>query len=320
MISYSMCMAAPKPSCTPRCKLERLHTRAALLARVRAFFAAREVLEVETSMLSPYPASDPHIKAPHTLLRAPGAARRRRYYLHSSPEHAMKRLLAAGAGPIYQVCKVFREEESGPLHSPEFTILEWYRPGYNQHHLMQEVSALLVELGCAEATRTSYREAFQKLAGVDPLLEPPARLRAAAARYGWRGGGDRDLWLDYLLAFRVGPRLGRERPLFLHHYPADQALQARVCPADPRLVERFELFINGMEIGSGAEELTEAAELRRRLQARTRAWDRELVAALEAGLPECAGVAVGLDRLLMVLNGDQHIRQTLSLPHPAAPT
>ena len=310
--------SAPGSAPTTRHVLGSLRARADLLARIRSFFAARAVLEVETPVLGRYPAPDPHITAPSTLLRIRGH-RRRRYYLHSSPEPSMKRLLAAGAGPIYQVCKVFRDDESGALHRPEFTLLEWYQPGYDQHRLMSEVAALLKELGLAQATRLSYRAAFQKTLSVDPLLASTARLRSAARRCGWRGAGDEDraLLLDYLLAFQVGPRLGWEQPLFLHHYPADQAMQARLCPADPRLAERFELFIQGVEIANGAGELTDAAELRRRLRGQGQHWDREWVAALESGLPECAGVAVGLDRLLMVLSDARHLREVLALEHPA---
>jgi lysyl-tRNA synthetase class 2 len=308
-----------RPSASP----EALRLRARVLAEIRAFFAERAVLEVETPAMSRAATTDPHIESRAVHGRLPGLES---LYLNSSPEFAMKRLLAAGHGPIYQIARVFRDGERGRLHNPEFTLLEWYRPGFDHHRLMEELEALIGRLGpWPRCERVSYREAFSNALAIDPLEAGERALAdaVAAAVPGFAGGGlGRDDLLDLLLGHVVAPQLGEGAPVFVYDYPASQAALARLRDGEPPVAERFELFIRGIEIANGFHELGDAREQRRRferdLAARAAAGapavpiDESLLAALEAGLPDCAGVAVGLDRLLMVLGGYDHIADVLA--------
>lgn len=298
----------------PRASTVVLRARAQLYGAIRHYFGTRGVLEVETPVLSAAATVDPNIDS--FCAREPGG---REWWLQTSPEFAMKRLLAAGSGPIWQIARVFRREEAGRHHNPEFSMLEWYRPGWDHRALMNEVEALLRSAGLPGGPaweRLSYREAFLRHAGLDPFEAGPEALRqACAARMTLAGGllqaADRDTWLDLLMSGLVGPRLGLESPVFLHDFPASQAALARVRPGSPPLAERFELFWKGIELANGFHELTDAAEQRRRFEqdrARRAAagreappYDAHLVEALAAGMPDCAGVALGLDRLLLLL-------------------
>ncbi|MEW6353157.1 MAG: EF-P lysine aminoacylase EpmA [Pseudomonadota bacterium] len=311
-----------------------LEARAQLLAAVRQFFAVRGVLEVETPVLSTAAATAPHLESFVTRYSGPHAAHGVPLYLQTSPEFAMKRLLAAGSGPIYQICKAFRNGEAGRRHNPEFTMLEWYRPGFDHHTLMDEVeelvTSLLAERITQPAERLSYAAAFQRYAELDPHQATSESLRACAAAHGVAdtpdlAALDRDAWLDLLLTHVVGPRLGRERLCFIHDYPATQAALARVRrdTADHAVAERFELYAQGMELASGYHELSDGAEQRarfaednakRRAQGRDVPLDERLLAALSAGLPPCAGVALGVDRLLMLKVGARDINEVLSFP------
>ncbi|HFC53085.1 MAG TPA: EF-P lysine aminoacylase GenX [Gammaproteobacteria bacterium] len=315
----------------PAASLRVLRRRAAMLAEVRAFFAARRVLEVETPLLSAAAASDPAVESFVTCYAGPGVASGCSMYLNGSPEFAMKRLLAAGSGPIYQICKAFRQGEAGRHHNPEFTLLEWYRPGFDHRLLMDEVEellrVLLPDLGGGE--RLSYREAFRRHAGIDPLTAEEQELAKCAASHGLGGvagpdGMGVDGWLDLLMSHLVQPRLGREGPCFLFDYPASQAALARIRPGTPPVAERFELFLRGVELANGFHELLDHEEQRRRfdadLQRRARAGqplpplDRNLLAALSHGLPSCSGVALGLDRVLMLMCGAEEIGEVLAFP------
>lgn len=247
----------------------------------------------------------------------------------------MKRLLAAGSGPIYQICKVFRNGEAGRLHNPEFTMLEWYRPGFDQHALMDEVEALaaglLADIITAPAERVTYADAFRRYAGVDVHKASLAALQDCVRESGIAAvpgldDHDRDAWLDLLLTHVVEPQLGRGRLCFIHDYPAAQAALARIRhhPPAPAVAERFELYVNGVELASGYHELRDGQEQRRRFErdkALRRAariadipLDENLLAALEQGLPACAGVAVGVDRLVMLALGAVDIREVLAFP------
>jgi len=298
-----------------------IKARADLYRSVRAFFDARGVLEVETPALSRHATVDRHIES--FAVAAPAAPRATSGYLHTSPEFAMKRLLAAGSGPIYQIARVFRAEEQGRHHNPEFSLLEWYRPGLNHHQLMDEVAALLTALGVAGAPfpRVGYHEAFRRFADLDPDAAPLARLRDLPQAAAFGDTDDRDLLLDLWMSHIVGPQLGRSTPCFLLDFPASQAALARV---ENDRAQRFELFWNGLELANGFHELTDAAEQQRRFAA-DQAWraqqgravppyDPHLIAALAHGLPDCAGVAIGLDRLLMCLNGCSSLAETLTFP------
>ena len=297
----------------PSATLETLKARAELLGSIRAFFRERKVLEVETPLLSAHATVDRHIESFST-----GAG-----WLQTSPEFAMKRLLCAGSGPIYQICPVFRREESGRHHNPQFTMLEWYRPGFDHHRLMDEVEALLRVAGVAGAgfERIRYRDAFIRHAGLDPFSASLETLRNAARFDGDAGAqaDERDFWLDLIMSDRVGPRLGREAPAFLHDFPASQAALSRI---DGEVAQRFELFWQGLELANGFHELADADEQRRRFEA-DQAWrkaqgrvvppfDQHLIAALQAGLPDCAGVALGLDRLLMLMLGLPDVASAMS--------
>ncbi|AXQ29086.1 EF-P lysine aminoacylase GenX [Solimonas sp. K1W22B-7] len=308
----------------PSADLPTVRARAALLAALRAFFAARGVLEVETPLLSAHATVDRHIDSFRT---ADGR------WLHTSPEFAMKRLLCAGSGPIWQVCRVFRREESGRHHNPEFTMLEWYRPGHDHHALMGEVEALVAELAAALGRplaggmeRLSYRQAFGRHLGLDPFVagvrEVREALQGAGHDAGDIGGDDRDVWLDVAMSLAVGPRLGLETPCFLYDFPASQAALSRIRRDDPPVAERFELFWRGVELANGFHELGDAAEQRQRFEAEQQwrlgqgrevpPYDRHLIEALAQGLPECAGVALGLDRLLMLLLGKATLADVLA--------
>lgn len=308
----------------PTASLENLRQRAALLARLRHFFAERGVLEVDTQLLSHAAVSDPFIDSIEALYRpAPGAAEQR-LYLQTSPEYAMKRLLAAGSGAIYQLGKVFRNGERGSRHNPEFTMLEWYRPGFTAEQLMDEVEALVaLALPGFEAQRLSYRTLFQRELGIDPHGATTAELQQLTRAHLDAPFEDenRDTWLDLLMSHVIEPRL--QAPVFVHGFPASQAALAQVV-ADEQgtpVATRFELYVDGVELANGYQELTDAGEQRRRLeqdQARRgelglpqRPLETRLVAALEAGMPDCAGVALGFDRLLMLALGVERIEQVI---------
>jgi elongation factor P--(R)-beta-lysine ligase len=297
----------------PTASLGALKCRAALLAAAREFFAERGVLEVETPIMSAAAVSDPQIESLRTAVAGLAAP----FYLCTSPEYAMKRLLAAGSGDIYQICKVFRDAERGRWHNPEFTLIEWYRLGFDDAALMTEVEALLTRLLAPHrrlepAERLSYAAAMQRHAGVDAHGASDAELGEAARHHGidCRAGLDRDAKLDLLMGLVVGPKLGVERPCFICDYPATQAALARLKPGLPRVAARFELYMDGIELANGFHELANDAEQRERFtqdlrlrRARGQALppvDERLLAALAAGMPDCAGVALGFDRLTAV--------------------
>jgi len=317
----------------PTASREMLELRAALLARARGFFAARGVLEVDTPIVVNAPVTDVHIHSARVTLEAHGPAGTARApcFLHTSPEYAMKRLLAAGIGDIYQICHVVRALERGRLHNAEFTIVEWYRAGYSLEALMSEVEALVRELlGAAAASRSgarvTYREAFLQTLALDPFTAPLAKLTDRARQAGFDGAAEpqRDELLELLMGTLVGPRLGQGGLTFVHGYPASQAALARLDPDDPRAAQRFELYCDGVELANGFHELTSAREQRsrfeqdiderRRIGLPEAVLDERLLAALEAGLPDCCGVALGFDRTLMLAAGAERIDAVLPFP------
>jgi elongation factor P--(R)-beta-lysine ligase len=317
----------------PTASIATLRRRAALVAAVRGFFDARSLLEVDTPLLVRHGVTDVHLAS--LPLAAPAQG-----FLHTSPEYAMKRLLAAGSGDIWQLCHVMRGDERSRLHNAEFTLLEWYRTGFDMSRLIDEVAALAEHVvataaavtGAPPPSRTietlSYQEAFQRALGLDPLAAPPAALREAAAPFdvapATLAALTRDELLDLLLAVAVGPTLGRGRWTFLTHWPASQAALARLDPIDPRVAHRFELYADGVELANGFHELLDATEQRARFEQdraerRRRglpdiAIDESLLAALAAGLPDCAGVALGFDRLVMLALGAPQIDAVIAFP------
>jgi lysyl-tRNA synthetase class 2 len=317
----------------PSATLAVLKQRAEMLARARDFFARRGVMEVETPVLSAAAVSDPQLHSLRTQVAGLSGAR----YLHTSPEYAMKRLLAAGSGDIFQVCKVFRDEESGRWHNPEFTMIEWYRLALDDAALMDEVEALLARMldglrELAPAERLGYAAALQRHAGIDAFTCSDRDLTEAALRHGIHCDSDldRDAKLDLLMGLLVGPRLGFDRPCFICDYPVSQAALARLKQAPRRAGEaaahavaaRFELYLDGVELANGFHELTDAVQQRarfmadlgsRRMRGQAQApLDERLLAALEQGLPDCAGVALGFDRLVAVALGMVRLADAMS--------
>ena len=295
--------------------------RADLLERARAYFKAQDVLSVDTPALSRYAGSDPNIDslAARSLLS-------NNYFLHTSPEFCMKRLLAAGYPDIYSICRVYRDGESGKQHVPEFTMVEWYRLGFDLGSIIDDttrfIATCLDDVALVDSIEVlDYGEAFRVYAGVDAFaagIDDLAACARADERLRRELADDRDTWLDLILSTVVAPQFPDERLTVVKHYPASQAALARLCPDDDRVADRFEVFHGAMELANGYVELTDAREQRQRidrdLEKRQQLgrdvypWDRTLIAALEYGLPECAGVALGLERLQMVMDRTDDIR------------
>lgn len=310
----------------PTASLASLKLRAELLKKLRAFFESRGVLEVETPALSHAGATDRHLASFRVENPRGGSL-----YLHTSPEFAMKRMLAAGVGDIFQLCKVFRSGESGRLHNPEFTLVEWYRCGFDVRQLMKEVAELVTLLVPAMVARPgyfTYRHAFQRFAGFDPFTADKntcmRALQTAGRTLPMESALDLDGWLDLAAGELVYPQLGWGRLGFVYDYPANQAALARIRPGNPPLAERFEAFVNGVELANGFYELADAKEQRSRFEAdgayrREHAlpempMDENLLAALTHGLPDCAGVALGFDRLVMLAASANSINEVIAFP------
>ena len=298
----------------PSASIPNLLKRAAIMAEIRRFFADRGVLEVETPCMSQATVTDIHLVPFETRFVGPGHSQGMNLYLMTSPEYHMKRLLAAGCGPVYQLCRSFRNEEMGRHHNPEFTMLEWYRPHYDMYRLMNEVDDLLQQvLDCAEAETLSYQQAFQRHLEIDPLSADKTQLREVA---------DRDTLLQLLFTFGVEPQIGKDRPTFVYHFPASQASLAQISTEDHRVAERFEVYFKGIELANGFHELTDAREQQQRFEQDNRKRnarglpqqpiDTHLLEALKAGLPDCSGVALGVDRLVMLALGAEHLGDVIA--------
>lgn len=313
----------------PTCAIELLHLRAQVLAKIRRFFAERSVLEVETPLLSHSIGTDPQLEFFTTEYSLSPA--RQTLFLQTSPEFAMKRLLAAGSGSIYQIGKAFRNGESGRYHNPEFTMLEWYRVGFTLAQLMDEIAELVGGLfsgrSLQETQRISYQNAFVSFTGLDPLVFSYRDYCAYAGASGLSEavaicGHDHALWLDFLFSHKVQPQLGENALCLVYGYPACQSSLARINEDNALTTDRVELFINGIELGNGYFELIDATEqdarfdkesaVRQQQNLPAAVKDHRLIAALQSGLPECSGMAIGLDRLLMLLSGSATIDDVLS--------
>jgi len=300
-----------------------LRLRANLLATTRQFFTDRGVLEVETPLLAPGGITDPSIEP---LVVLEGVSLEGPRYLQTSPEYAMKRLLAANPEPIYQIAKAFRDGEAGARHNPEFTLLEWYRPGFDHHRLMDEVAELVTALlPGRDVCKTGYRQLFIEELGIDPCIAKPSELQNLARDYIDPGDleGDCDMWLDLLMSHVIEPRLADRGLCFIFDYPASQAALSNIVEVDDAQVgQRFELYVDGVELANGYCELLDATEQRRRFVSDNlrrkerglpaRPLDERLLSALEHGLPFCSGVALGMDRLLMLQAGVADIREVLA--------
>ena len=309
----------------PTASVKNLLTRAKLLAEIRRFFTDRGLLEVETPVLSEFGVTDVHLATFSTEFISPFGEQSKTLWLSTSPEYHMKRLLAAGSGPIFQIGKVFRNEEAGNRHNPEFTMLEWYRPHFDMYRLINEVDDLLQQiLECPPAESMSYQFAFQQYVGLDPLSADLSELVEKAEKHQLIGAENesRDTLLQFLFSTVVEPQIGQEAPVVVYHFPASQAALAQISSEDLRVAERFEFYYKGLELANGFHELSDAREQLRRFQQDNlqrekmglpvRAIDTRLLAALQAGIPNCSGVALGVDRLLMIAMGTESIKEVIS--------
>ncbi|UCB54967.1 MAG: EF-P lysine aminoacylase GenX [Thiotrichales bacterium] len=314
----------------PAASREIIHLRARMLKDIRAFFDQRGVLEVETPLLSSAATTDPNLNSFSTRYL------QQELYLNTSPEYCMKRMLAVNGDAIYQICKSFRDDELGPLHNPEFTMLEWYRPGYDMFELMDELGELIrllaVAYGLVVASieKVSYAEAFMRSAGIDPHKTSAAECRDCALEHGIEQPvgltDDVDGWLDWLLTQLLMPSFPSSGLTYLYDYPSSQAALAKLRRDrnGNAVAARFELFYGATELANGFDELLDAAEQRQRFEQenshrrssglQSSVIDEQLLAALEQGLPACSGVALGLDRLLMLLAGADTLDQVLTFP------
>jgi lysyl-tRNA synthetase class 2 len=315
----------PPEDWRPTTTAARLKARARLLRDIRDYFSGRNVLEVETPLISRAGNTDPQINS----IRTDDGC-----YLRTSPEFALKRLLAAGSGDIFELGRVFRAGESGRFHNPEFTLLEWYRTDFSYHLLMDEVADLVRQCGGGKfdfwpEERLSYRQLFQRHLDLDPFTAEKQELSGVAKSHGIGGIElDRNQWLDLLISHVIQPALPGEGLTFVYDYPADQAALARIREDTPPVAERFELYLGRTELANGYQELTDATEQKRRFKTENEQRvkcgevlcdiDHHLVKALEHGLPECAGVALGVDRLLMTICAVNTISDVTAFPFSRA--
>lgn len=308
--------------------IEALRQRARLNALIRDFFAARDVLEVETPIMSAAGNTEPNIEGFQTRFSGHVDAGSPQRWLRTSPEYPLKRLLAAGVGDCYELGRVFRNGEAGGRHNPEFTMLEWYRVGWDHHRLIDETIALvqqalaMVQRPSASVRIVSYRDLFIQAVALDPFLADEAQLRAGLGEVGIQPDGlTRDDWLDLLMSHRIQAQFAVDAITVIHDWPASQAALAKIRPGTPPLAERFELYLGPIELANGYHELNDAVEQRQRFErdlairaargAEQPPLDEAFLAALPS-LPACAGVAVGVDRLLMALAGTPRIGDVLA--------
>jgi len=303
----------------PSASIKNLQQRALVLQQIREFFAKRQVLEVETPLLSQGTVTDLYIDSIAVAMYG------KTYYLQTSPEYAMKRLLAAGSGSIYQITKAFRQDQSGRIHNPEFTMLEWYRVGFDHQALMDEMDELLQWiLATAPAQRFTYREIFLRYLAMDPHAVSDEELWQCVKQRIELASEitDRDTWLDLLFVNCIEPNIGREQPVFIYDFPATKAALAKIRLDNPPVASRFEVYFHGMELANGFHELQDGNEqgerFERDLQLREQQGktiipiDQRFLAALTHGLPDCAGVALGIDRLVMLAAQSTAISEVVS--------
>lgn len=307
----------------PTVSHELLKERGHLLVAIRQFFNVRGILEVDTPLLCPHTVTAPHIDSFQILSEKDRAP----LYLQTSPEYAMKRLLAAGSGPIYQISKAFRQGEQGPLHNPEFTLIEWYRPNFTDSQLMQEVDELLqLCLGTSPAQRVAYDTLFLEHCHLHPTQASLTELQKLARQVGFSDAHfiDRDTLVQGLFSYCIEPHLGVGAPTFVYHFPAGQAALAQLHPQDPSLSLRFEVYVDGIELANGFQELRCAKEQTERFQndnIKRKQFklpeipiDPFFLQALESGLPFCSGIAMGFDRLLLLKTKAKALKEVIAFP------
>jgi len=316
----------------PACDLTAMRLRAQVLNLIRQFFAERAVLEVETPLLCHATGTDPHLDFFSAQYQS--GSLEETLFLQTSPEFAMKRLLAAGSGCIFQICKAFRNGESGRFHNPEFTLLEWYRVGFDLHTLMDEVDALLNLLFkpfivLKASKRISYQAVFQQYTGLNPLVFSLEAYQAYAKLNQLSEAielceDNHGLWLDFIFSHKIQPELGEESLCLVYGYPACQASLARINSENSLIADRFEVFVKGVELGNGFFELADAQQQENRFELENEIRQQQgllevkkdelFLAALERGLPDCSGIAIGIDRLLMLLRESSSINEVLAFP------
>ena len=305
-----------------------LRFRAEILTKIRQFFLTRNILEVETPLLSQAIGTDPHLHFFTTELNHPDLNLKQIYYLQTSPEFAMKRLLAQGIGSIYQITKAFRNSDMGQIHNPEFTILEWYRTGFTYTELMQEVGELLkIIIPSAQLNFLTYRQVFLNYVNFNPITATPEFISQFCQKNLNLNKviADKDTGLQLIMAELIEPSLPSDNFIFIYDYPASQAALSTIKSDDPTLAERFEVYYNGLELANGFQELTHHEEQYQRflkdikkrkiLNYPIPPIDQNFLAALEHGLPFCAGVALGIDRLIMAACNAKHINKVISFTH-----
>lgn len=317
-----------------KASIKSLRLRARLYALIRGFFAQRDVLEVETPMLSAGGTTEPNIDSFSTTFSGHADAGARERWLRTSAEFPMKRLLAAGVGDCYELGRVFRDGEAGAQHNPEFSMLEWYRVDWDHRRLADEVVSLVADAlalvgKCPRVVTTTYRDWFVEYVKVDPFTAAQQQLIVALGDVAVNATDlNRDDWLDLLVTHRIQPMLSRDQITVVFDWPSSQCALSKIRPGNPPLSERFELYVGRYELANGYHELTDADEQRKRFEndnrrRRTRGLrevplDENLLAAMSAGLPQCAGVALGIERLLMVMLDADFIGDVLSFPFSTA--
>lgn len=321
MENLQNCQLDWKPSAT----IHNLLKRAKIIGEIRQFFTERGILEVETPTMSEFSVTDVHLSTFQTQFLSPFETQTKILYLITSPEYHKKRLLANGSGAIFQLCRVFRNEEAGKRHNPEFTMLEWYRPHFDMYRLINEVDDLLQQiLDCEPAESFSYQFVFQTYVGLDPLSASQAQLVAKAQEHGLQcdENEQRDTLLQFLFSEVVEAHIGKERPTAVYHFPASQAALAQISTEDHRVAERFEFYYKGLELANGFHELSDAKEQIQRFEQDNQQreamglppqqLDIRFIEALQAGIPNCSGVALGVDRLLMIAMGAERIDEVMA--------
>jgi lysyl-tRNA synthetase class 2 len=318
----------------PSSSIQTLIQRAEILSRIRTYFANQQVLEVETPSISPSTVTDVHLEALSTLHTNPLSVKKTHLFLQTSPEFYMKRLLCAGSPSIYQISKCYRDDEVGRYHNPEFTMLEWYRLGFTMEQLVEDVDNLLqLILDTPICEKVTYSELFKKYLEIDILNGSDKQIVSTCIKHGFESlipagftrnllPSERDSLLQLLFCEKIERSIGKSRPIAVTHFPASQASLAKIDPENPSLSLRFEFYYQGIELANGFEELTNSKEqlsrfktdnqIRANCGLATKSIDEKFLSALDVGLPKCAGVALGIDRLIMLALDKKHICEVLS--------
>lgn len=314
------------PCWKPNASVKNLIKRTKIINKIRDFFNKKKIKEVETPILTKHPSTDINFSLFKTNFIDPNKTNNQKLYLVTSPEHHMKRLIASGIGSIYQISKAFRNQEKGKYHNPEFTILEWYRPHYNTDQLIREINSFLQTiLKCKQIKKFSYQKIFQKYLNIDPLSKKTKNeIINLATNYGYNNSSSekKDILLQFLFNIKIQPNLGLHRPTVIYHYPASQAISAKINKNNPKVAERFELYFKGIELANGSLELTNSDEqkkrflkdiqIRKKLNMNVINIDTYLLSALHKTPFQYSGVAFGLDRLIMLASNQKKINKVIS--------